>query len=69
MRNAKREISRLATASPSIGGHGDFVRWRRGQRTAAFAKATPKVFASGRRAKEDGFEVESQMQFVESLHR
>ena len=26
------EISRLATASPSIGGHGDFVRWRRGQR-------------------------------------
>ena len=23
-----------------------------GQRTAAFAKATPKVFASGRRAKE-----------------
>src|SRR6266852_3131534 len=27
------EISRLATASPSIGGHGDFVRWRRGQKT------------------------------------
>jgi len=23
------EVSRLATASPSIGGHGDFVRWRK----------------------------------------
>src|SRR6266480_5645293 len=27
------EVSRLATASPSIGGHGDFVRWRRGRRS------------------------------------
>jgi len=26
-------VSRLATANPSIGGHGDFVRWRRGRRS------------------------------------